>query len=117
MDNDDIDFYEYLDFMNIEINFQNQEYLQFLNDNINNIRRKYHVRQRINPIEEFDNEEFIRRFRFSKDEVKLIYDLLNGNETLEPMVFILIFLHNLRKLYLNNKRYFFSLIVQLVVSH
>lgn len=100
MDNDDIDVYEFLDLMNIEINFQNQEYLQFLNDNINNNRRKYHVRQRIdpNPIEEFDNEEFTRRFRFSKDEVKLIYDLLNGKETLEPMVFIFRFLHNLRKL-------------------
>lgn len=97
MDNDDIDFYEFLDGMNNEINFINQEYLQLLNYDMNVNRRKYHVRQRINPIEEFDNEEFIRRFRFSKDEVKFIYDLLNGNETLEPMVFILIFRNNVKK--------------------
>lgn len=49
-------------------------------------RRKYHVRRRINPFEEFEEEEFKRRFRFSKAAVREIYNEINGSETLEPKV-------------------------------
>lgn len=50
------------------------------------IRREYRIRRRINPLTEYNNLHFKKRFRFSKEEVKYIYELVDGQETLQPMV-------------------------------
>lgn len=50
------------------------------------IRRKYRVRRRIDPMREFNESDFKYRFRFSKREVRHIYNLIDGPNTLDPMV-------------------------------
>lgn len=65
----------------------NMNNLNFLNDRANvRFIRKYHVRNRRNPFVEFDEAEFIRRFRISKAEVTHVYNLIDGPENLEPLV-------------------------------
>lgn len=49
-------------------------------------RKKRIKRKRINPMVDYGRREFKRKFRFSKTEVKHIYDLLDGKNTLEPIV-------------------------------
>lgn len=74
-----------LDMLNSMNNFNNRSNILYLNAIRNaTVSRKYHVRRRIDPFEEFDDQEFERRFRISKTGVKEIYDQINGNETLEP---------------------------------
>lgn len=50
------------------------------------IRRKYTVRNRIDPFQEYDDDEFKRRYRLSKEQVNNLYELIDGRNTLEPMV-------------------------------
>lgn len=79
---------ELIDFLN-NINNQNNNFnLQYLEllELRRNHRRKYTVRKRFNPMLEYDDAEFLRRFRFPKAEVQEIYDSINGAATLEPMV-------------------------------
>lgn len=49
-------------------------------------RKKYRVRERINPMIDYDRDEFKQRFRFYKDEVEYIYNLIDGSNTLHPAV-------------------------------
>lgn len=86
MDGNDLELYDVLNLIN-DVNNQNNsvnlEYLQAKNEQYT---RKYHVRKKINPFEEFDDNEFKIRFRFSKEEVKHLYDLIDGPVTLNPQV-------------------------------
>lgn len=88
------EFFDLMNFLNNE-NYNNYflylEHLNNLNLNENqNICRKYHVRKRRDPMNEYDDSEFERRFRFTKREVKTLYDLLDGQATLEPKVIVVI---------------------------
>lgn len=49
-------------------------------------RKIYRIKKRLNPFEALDEDEFKRRFRFTKNEVHMLYDLLDGANTLEPEV-------------------------------
>lgn len=62
-----------------------QQIEQILNENIR-LRRPYHIRNRINPFREYDEKEFKCRFRFTKQEVRRLYNLIDGDNTLEPKV-------------------------------
>lgn len=93
-----MEYQEFFDLMNL-LNNENYNnyflYLELVNNNLNlnenqNICRKYHVRERRNPMDEYDDSEFKRRFRFTKREVKTLYDLLDGQTTLEPKVIVVI---------------------------
>lgn len=48
--------------------------------------RKYTVHQRIDPFTFYDEDEFKTRYRFSKSYVELIYTLVDGQNTLEPLL-------------------------------
>lgn len=50
------------------------------------MRRKYTIRRRIDPFEEYDELDFKRRYRLSKEQTRRLFDLIDGNNTLEPMV-------------------------------
>lgn len=102
---------DFINFWNGINNFNNQMVVLFQNHqrmqaNINQrSRRKYRYRKRFNPMVEYDDSEFKRRFRFSKEETREIYRLLNGAQTLEPTVFLFFPLTKMR--YHNNKKFNF----------
>lgn len=50
------------------------------------MKRKYTVRRRIDPFEEYDEPDFRRRYRLSKEQTRRLFQLIDGNNTLEPMV-------------------------------
>lgn len=62
-----------------------QQIEQVIDDRIH-LRRVYRIRKRLNPFEEYDEGDFRRRFRFTKNEVHELYGLINGDNTLEPQV-------------------------------
>lgn len=75
--------------MNNLVNLQNLHNLQMIDMLANeHIRqwRKYRIRKRLNPMEDYDDSEFKKRFRFSKVEVEQMYNLIDGQNTLEPLV-------------------------------
>lgn len=83
---EDIDFFNLMNAinnLNNQINLLNRDYLEIRR---NNVRRKYRLRKRIDPMTEYDDAEFRSRFRFTKHEVREIYGLINGAQTLEPLV-------------------------------
>lgn len=72
-----------------EFNFQNN----INNLNLGNLldffdepKRKYTVRERIDPFAAYDDDEFRRRYRLSKAMVRSLYEQIDGQNTLEPMV-------------------------------
>lgn len=84
----DLDDYEQViidDINDIAVNnfFQNQVLLDNLILNAE-IKKKYTIRNRIDPFEEYDDDEFRRRL--SKEQVNNLYELIDGQNTLEPMV-------------------------------
>lgn len=84
----DLDNYEQViidDINDIAVNnfFQNQVLLDNLILNAE-IKKKYTIRNRIDPFEEYDDDEFRRRL--SKEQVNNLYELIDGQNTLEPMV-------------------------------
>lgn len=86
----DLDNYEQViidDINDIAVNnfFQNQVLLDNLILNAE-IKKKYTIRNRIDPFEEYDDDEFRRRYRLSKEQVNNLYELIDGQNTLEPMV-------------------------------
>lgn len=74
-----------LNLVNTQNNFMNVQLSRIINGR-KKFRRKYRVRRRIDPMREFDEKEFNYRFRFSKREVRQIYNLIDGPTTLDPMV-------------------------------
>lgn len=78
---------EFNNLMNNINNENNINIINYLNDAAQiPLKRKYHVRERRNPFDEYDEVEFLRRFRFSKAEVTQVYDLIDGRRNLEPLV-------------------------------
>lgn len=69
--------------LNNLLNIQHIEQIQ--NGNIR-LRRSYRIRNRIDPFTEYNEKEFKCRFRFTKHEVHQIYNLIDGDNTLEPKV-------------------------------
>lgn len=51
---------------------------------LSNAKKKYTVRQRVNPLEVYDEEEFRRRFRLTKAGVRYLYTLIGAQ--LEPII-------------------------------
>lgn len=43
---------------------------------INNVRKSYTVKERPNYLEEFDDEEFVKRFRLTRESVLYVLDLI-----------------------------------------
>lgn len=66
--------------------FQNFELLDRMNNNYENINRKYTIYPRINPFIRFGDDDFRKRFRMSKEQVNVLFDLLDGRTTLDPQV-------------------------------
>lgn len=76
--------------MDAWINIEN-EFLQMEVDRIedeiaalSNMRKNYTVRQRLNPMDIYDEDEFCRRFRLKKATVRYLYTLIGAE--LEPLV-------------------------------
>lgn len=73
-------------------NFFNLEILIYLKRRRGVVyRRREHrnIRRRIDPMIEYSGRQFKRRFRFSKREVRHIFNLIDGPNTLQPMVCII----------------------------
>lgn len=85
---DDIFNFNICDDYNNILNEQMIQNFDFLEE-FRNVKRKYTVLLRINPFHRFDDDEFKRRYRFSKEQVNRLYELIDGENTLEPMVRIL----------------------------
>lgn len=83
MDDHDFDLYEIIDNIN---NQNNLLILQYFRATVERRKRKYVVRKRLDPFLDFDDQEFERRFRFSKNQVENLFNLINGRETLDPLV-------------------------------
>lgn len=66
--------------------FQNFDLLERMNNNYENRNRKYTIFPRINAFIRFVDEDFRRRFRMSKEQVNVLFDLLDGRTTLDPQV-------------------------------
>lgn len=49
-------------------------------------KRKYTIRERIDPFIYYDHSEFERRFRMSKNLVRKLFDEIDGSITLDPKV-------------------------------
>lgn len=69
---------------NFDNNIQNLEMLEV--SNAMPTTRKYTVRKRIDPFTFYDNDEFKKRYRLTKDMVELLYNMIDGENTLEPLV-------------------------------
>lgn len=86
---EDIDLNNLLNQINNENNSNNSFNIRLieevLNENIH-LRREYHIKERLNPFEKYDENEFRRRFRFTKNEVQQLYNSIDGDNTLEPQV-------------------------------
>lgn len=82
------DFYRLLNEIDNENNLVNLQLIEAMDRNFFRIPRKYHIRKRLNPMSDYDNEEFKQRFRLSKVEAYQLYDLIDGSNTLEPAVSI-----------------------------
>lgn len=48
--------------------------------------RKYTVRDRIDPFQMYDDKDFRARYRMTKAMARAVYELVDGERTLEPMV-------------------------------
>lgn len=83
---EDFELYNLLNQIDNINNFRNIRIVEMLEHNNVQIPRKYRIKKRVNPIQDYDENEFKHRFRFSKNEVKYLYDLIDGQSTLEPIV-------------------------------
>lgn len=88
MDEEDFELNNLINNINNESNSLNIQVLAILRHG-DAFRRRNQVRRRINPMVEYSRREFKRRFRFYKDEVEQLYNLIDGQNTLEPSVYTL----------------------------
>lgn len=87
-----MDLVDLLNGINNQNNATNQillENFEYLHRNLYG-NRKHTVFPRINPFDRYDNIDFRRRYRLSKELANQLYELLDGENTLEPLVCILI---------------------------
>lgn len=71
--------------------FRNVDLLNLV-DLVEMPKRKYKVQNRIDPFEIYDDLEFKQRYRLSKQLVWRLYELIDGQNTLEPQVARIFFL-------------------------
>lgn len=88
MDEEDFELNNLINNINNENNLLNIQFMAVLRRG-NNFRRRNRVQRRINPMVECNRREFKRRFRFHKNEVEHLYNLIDGRNTLEAMVYTL----------------------------
>lgn len=75
------------DDMNNNINMVNLDIMNNLqNVQVDFGRRTYRVRNRSDPMVDFNDREFLDRFRMTKRQILLFYDWIDGARNLEPMV-------------------------------
>lgn len=76
-----------LNYFNNTNNSMNFQLLNKLNRG-GNCRRKreYNIKKRVDPMAEYSRRDFKKRFRFYKDEVEYLYHLIDGPNTLDPIV-------------------------------
>lgn len=67
---------------NVDNYLQNERLIELLGDE----KRKYNVKPRTDPFEIYDEPEFKRRYRFSKEFVKEVYVMIDGPNHLDPLV-------------------------------
>lgn len=72
--------------VNVDDYLQNVNLVELLGDE----KRKYSVKQRIDPFEIYDEPEFARRYRFSKEFVHELFAMIDGPNNLEPFVCFLL---------------------------
>lgn len=83
-----MDVINLLNNINNQINVTNQmmlENFEFLERSIYGTR-KHTVFPRVNPFDRYDDNEFCRRYRLSKEQVNQLYDMIDGENSLEPLV-------------------------------
>lgn len=88
MDDYEMNIMNYLNQVTFENYIQNHRLLEMLNL-IGNEKRKYKVQTRIYPFEIYDDNKFGERYRMSKNQVMELFHLIDGVNTLEPMVIII----------------------------
>lgn len=87
MDADDLGLYNLLNHFQDANNRSNLISIEYLNHfNHRNVRNKRRKKKHINPMVDYSSREFKKRFRFYKDEVEYIFNLIDGENTLEAMV-------------------------------
>lgn len=85
MNNYDDDVLNFLDELD-EMNLANNRDLFELVEMVEEPPRKYTIQEKIDPFTKYDDNEFKRRYRLSKTQVWKLYDLIDGANTLEPVV-------------------------------
>lgn len=85
MNEEDFELNNLLNNINNENNLLNLQFMEVLRRG-NDFRRRNRIRRRIDPMMEYNSRDFKRRFRLYKDEVEYLYNLIDGANTLEPMV-------------------------------
>lgn len=99
---ENIDYFNRLNDQNNAIMIQNIQYLRQLR-NIE-MTRKYKVFPRIDPFSRYDDIEFLRRYRMSKRLFDQLFDMLDGVNTLNPLVCpFMVLILDMCKLNRNNK--------------
>lgn len=100
-----IEFFNRLNDQNNANMIQNIQFLQELR----NLRmsRKYKVFPRIDPFLRFDDEEFKRRYRMSQQLFNQLFEMLDGEVTLNPLVCDLMSFNLNMLLYSYESKYFF----------
>lgn len=74
-----MDLQQVCDFIQLEVDDLENEISA-----LTKVKKKYNIRHRVNPMDIYDEKEFRRRFRLSKDSVRYLYDLIGKD--LEPLV-------------------------------
>lgn len=81
----DMEIVDFVGDMVINNYFVYENLMNFVNV-VENPARKYNVQNRIDPFEIYDDAEFTRRYRMSKEQVQSLYEMIDGQNTLEPQV-------------------------------
>lgn len=82
---EDQEIFDEINEFNHQNNVNNANLFQLL-ELIDQPRRKYTIRRRVDPFEMYDERDFRARYRMTKAMVRVLYDLIDGPHTLEPMV-------------------------------
>lgn len=85
MNEEDLELTNFLNQMDNSNNLLNLQLLSLLKRDFD-YRHEYRLRRRIDYMNDFNRRDFKKRFRFYKDEVEYIYHLIDGENTLQPMV-------------------------------
>lgn len=84
VDQEVLDFIEEINEMNLANNQNIQDII--LAHNALPMKRKYTVQTRIDPFQIYDEVEFKRRYRLTKAQVNTVYNLIDGDRTLESLI-------------------------------